>query len=115
MNENIIEEKSHSITHQEASLQQSSIPKALKHWSHEELNAFLSRKKVDNIKLTTKHDGAAIMKMSVLSMKSQLFDDRYKDNAERLFNLLRSENDRISKLQRKERRRVANDRKGKMI
>jgi hypothetical protein len=43
-------------------------------------------------------------------MKAQLKADQ--EDAEKLFNLLRTENDRISKMQRKERMRIAQERKG---
>lgn len=83
-----------------------------KQWDNAQLKRFLAHKKMDRVKLTDKHDGKLLMKMSVQQMRTQLFDDRDSELAKRLFDLLRLENDKISKLQRADRIKLAKARKG---
>lgn len=83
-----------------------------KQWDNTQLKRFLAHKKMDRVKLTDKHDGKLLMKMSVQQMRTQLFDDRDSELAKRLFDLLRLENDKISKLQRADRIKLAKARKG---
>ena len=83
-----------------------------KQWDNTQLKRFLAHKKMDRVKLTDKHDGKVLMKMSVQQMRTQLFDDKDSELAKRLFDLLRLENDKISKLQRADRIKLAKARKG---
>jgi hypothetical protein len=80
-------------------------------WDHEHLKKFLALKKMERVLLTEKHDGKLLMKMSVPQMRAQLFDDRDKDLAQKLFDLLRKENDRVTAIQRKERAILKKERK----
>jgi hypothetical protein len=119
-----------------AAVQTKVTAKLPKHWSQEELKSFLSKNNIDNIQLASTHNGAALMKLSVSQVsqsqchicsnwsscckltaiqskiKAQLKADA--DDAEKLFNLLRTENDRASKAQRQERMRIAKERTGNM-
>jgi kinesin family protein 2/24 len=83
-----------------------------KQWDNERLQKFLLHKKMDRVRLTEKHDGKALMKMSVPQMKSQLFDDKDSEQAKKLFNLLRLENDRVASIQRADRIKLSKARKG---
>lgn len=83
-----------------------------KHWDNERLQKFLLHKKMGRVRLTEKHDGKALMKMSVPQMKSQLFDDKDSEQAKKLFNLLRLENDRVASIQRADRIKLSKARKG---
>ena len=44
-------------------------------------------------------------------MRAQLFDDRDRELAQKLFDLLRKENDRVTAIQRKERAMLKKERK----
>ena len=83
-----------------------------KQWDNAELRRFLVSKKMDRVKLTDKHDGKALMKMSVQQMRAQLFEDKDADNAKLLFDLLRLQNDKVSKLMRADRIKLSKARKG---
>ena len=80
-------------------------------WDHEHLKKFLALKKMERVQLTEKHDGKILMKMSVTQMRAQLFDDRDRELAQKLFDLLRKENDRVTAIQRKERAMLKKERK----
>jgi len=86
-----------------------------KQWDNERLQKFLLHKKMDRVRLTEKHDGKALMKMSVPQMKSQLFDDKDSEQAKKLFNLLRLENDRVASIQRADRIKLSKARKGQSV
>lgn len=81
-----------------------------KQWDHNHLKKFLAHKKIV-VQLSEKHDGRALMKMSVPQMRAQLFEDKDKELAQQLFALLRRENDRVTLLQRKERALLSKARK----
>lgn len=83
-----------------------------KQWDNAQLKRFLAHKKVERVKLMEKHDGKALMKMSVQQLRAQLFDDKDSEQAKRLFDLLRLENDKITKLQRADRIKLSKARKG---
>ena len=83
-----------------------------KQWDNGRLQKFLLHKKMDRVRLTEKHDGKALMKMSVPQMKSQLFDEKDSEQAKKLFNLLRLENDRVASIQRADRIKLSKARKG---
>lgn len=130
-----MEEKALPVTRSEVQAKTHTVPKQ---WSHEHLLKFLAQKKMNTVNLSSKHDGAALMKMSIpqvklffcnagikanltnliftnhtsMQMKAQLFDDRNADKAKELFNLLRRENDRVTKLQRRDRICIMKERKG---
>lgn len=59
---NITEEKARPVTRSEIQVKMVKLPKQ---WNHEELQSFLTKKKIDHVKLTSEHDGSALMKMSV--------------------------------------------------
>jgi len=105
----IQEEKSHVVT----ALRRESKPTSLppKQWDHERLKKFLAHKKMHKVKLSEKHDGKQIMKMSVPQMRAHLFEDVDKELAPKLFDLLRKENDRVAEIQRKERAMLKKARK----
>lgn len=108
----INEEKARAVT--APPLQNKKVLLPPKMWDHERLNQFLVMKKLDSkVKLSLKHDGKALMKMSLPQMRAQLFTERDKELAEKLFNALRRENDRVDKIQRTERVNLANARKGR--
>ena len=86
-----------------------------KMWDHNRLKNFLSKKKMHRVQLTEKHDGKVLMKMSVSQMRVQLFEEEYKDQAQKLFDLLRKENDRVAEVQRKERAMIKKERKGRIV
>ncbi|KAK1746302.1 hypothetical protein QTG54_002909 [Skeletonema marinoi] len=67
---------------------------------------------MDRVKITDKHDGKVLMKMSVQQMRTQLFDDKDSELAKRLFDILRLENDKIAKIQRADRIKLSKARKG---
>ena len=84
---------------------------APKQWTHERLIKFLAHKKVSGVQLTEKHDGKALMKMSVMNIKTHLLPDRDEDKAKKIFDLLRKENDRVAAHNKIERDRIKRDRK----
>ena len=85
---------------------------APKQWDHERLKKFLAHKKMNGVLLTEKHDGKELMKMSVLQMRTHLFEDRTnKEQAQKLFDLLRVENDRVSAIHSKQRKQIMAERK----
>ena len=84
---------------------------APKQWTHERLRKFLAHKKVNGVQLTEKHDGKALMKMSVMNIKTHLLPDRDEDKARLIFDLLRKENDRVAAHNKIERDRIKRDRK----
>jgi hypothetical protein len=131
-----VEEKARPVTRSEVQAKTHTAPKQ---WSHEHLLKFLAQQKMNTVNLSLRHDGAALMKMSIpqvnthfsqcwhsikslanliftnhisMQMKAQLFDDRNADKAKQLFNLLRKENDRVTKLQREDRICIIKERKG---
>lgn len=113
IDDRITEERAHAVTPQTQQHTKSGILLP-KQWDHEQLKTFLTKKKITRVKLTEKYDGRVLMKMSQAMMRTQLFDEGDKELADTLFNVLRRENDRVSKIQRKERTNIANERKGKM-
>mmetsp|Transcript_15644 Transcript_15644/g.28276 ORF Transcript_15644/g.28276 Transcript_15644/m.28276 type:complete len:208 (-) Transcript_15644:322-945(-) len=112
VDDQIKEEKAHAVTSQKLE----SRPAILvpKQWDHEHLKKFLAHKKMNRVQLNETHDGKALMKMSVPQMRAHLFEDRDKELAQKLFNFLRKENDRVSKIQRKEREILKKERKGRV-
>ncbi len=110
----IKEAKAHAVTPPPLSRKQSAIP--VKDWDHDQVVKFLARKKMDQkVKLANKkYDGKVLMKMSLPQMRAQLFEEKDKDLALNLFNTLRKENDRVSKIKRNERANLANERKGRV-
>jgi len=84
---------------------------APKQWTHERLIKFLAHKKVSGVQLTEKHDGRALMKMSVMNIKTHLLPDRDEDKAKKIFDLLRKENDRVAAHNKVERDRIKRDKK----
>lgn len=83
-----------------------------KQWDNAQLKRFLLHKKMDRVKLTEKCNGKVLMKMSIRQMRTQLFDDKDSELAKKLFDLLRLENDKISKLHRADRMKLSKARKG---
>ena len=61
IDDKIVEEKTRLCSHSEVSVKTVKVPKQ---WSNDELNSFVS-KKMGHIKLPSKYDGSAVMKMSV--------------------------------------------------
>jgi kinesin family protein 2/24 len=108
IDDKIVEEKTRLCNNSEVSVKTLKVPKQ---WTNAELQSFVS-KKMGDIKLPSKYDGSAVMKMSVSQMKAQLSIDG--NEADQLFNLLRKENDRTSKVQRQERIRAAKNRQGRI-
>lgn len=108
----IREENAHTVMPPSQHSKNSILPPKM--WDHELLKNFLAHKKMNKVRLSPKHDGKTLMKMSLPQMRAQLFADRDKDLAEKLFNLLRKENDRVNKIQRTERINLANERKGRL-
>ena len=84
---------------------------APKQWTHTRLKKFLAHKKVSGVQLTEKHDGKALMKMSVMNIKTHLLPDRDQDKAKMIFDLLRKENDKAAAHNKTERDRLKRDRK----
>mmetsp|Transcript_5769 Transcript_5769/g.11735 ORF Transcript_5769/g.11735 Transcript_5769/m.11735 type:complete len:1040 (+) Transcript_5769:161-3280(+) len=110
----IKEAKAHVVTPPTLPRKKAAIP--VKDWDHDQVVKFLERKKMNHkVKLSNKkYDGKALMKMSLPQMRAQLFVEKDKDLAVKLFNILRKENDRVSKLERSERANLANERKGRV-
>jgi hypothetical protein len=107
----IKEELAHEVVPQQRMTKEVALPPSA--WDHQQLKAFLTKNKIERVVLLTqKHDGKKLMKMSVLQMQAQLFDDKDKEFAQTLFDLLRKENDRVAAIQRKERARNKLNRKG---
>jgi hypothetical protein len=108
----IKEELAHEVVPQQRMTKEVALPPSA--WDHQQLKAFLTKNKMERVVLLTeKHDGKKLMKMSVLQMQAQLFDDKdSKEFAQTLFDLLRKENDRVAAIQRKERARNKLNRKG---
>ena len=108
----IEEEKAHVVDAPKPHARPALLPP--KQWDHDHLRKFLVHKKMLRVKLLEKHDGKALMKMSVPQMRAHLFDDRDKELAPRLFDLLRKENERVAQLQRRERELLKKERKGRV-
>eukprot|EP00563_Minutocellus_polymorphus_P020574 CAMPEP_0197723174 /NCGR_PEP_ID=MMETSP1434-20131217/5588_1 /TAXON_ID=265543 /ORGANISM="Minutocellus polymorphus, Strain CCMP3303" /LENGTH=174 /DNA_ID=CAMNT_0043308401 /DNA_START=17 /DNA_END=541 /DNA_ORIENTATION=+ len=81
---------------------------APKAYSHEQLCAFLKKKKI-NAALPKRIDGKALMKMSSAQIRSHMKISESLSDI--IFNALRKENDRVTKFQRAERLRVSQARK----
>jgi kinesin family protein 2/24 len=109
VDDQIKEEKAHEVSSHLLETKPTILPPS--GWDHEHLKKFLALKKMERVLLTEKHDGKLLMKMSVPQMRAQLFDDRDKDLAQKLFDLLRKENDRVTAIQRKERAILKKERK----
>jgi len=54
------------------------------------------------------------MKMSVMKMQAHPYEDKDKELAKRLFDLLRKENDRVTQFQRREHAMLKQQRKGRV-
>jgi len=80
-----------------------------KSFTHKQLTSFLKRKKID-VQVPDKFDGKAVMKMSTSQMRVNLKVSASVSSD--IFNALRKENDRVSKLHRAERISLAKARKG---
>jgi kinesin family protein 2/24 len=107
----IKEELAHEVVLQQRTMKEVALPPSA--WDHQQLKTFLTKNKLERVVLLTqKHDGRKLMKMSVLQMRAQLFDDKDKEFAQTLFDLLRKENDRVAVIQRKERVNNKLNRKG---
>ena len=85
-----------------------------KQWPHEQLKKFLIHNTTQWVKLSEKHDGKALMKMSVMKMQAHPYEDKDKELAKRLFDLLRKENDRVTQFQRREHAMLKQQRKGRV-
>jgi kinesin family protein 2/24 len=109
VDDQIKEEKAHEVSSQLLESRPTILPPSA--WDHEHLKKFLAQKKMERVQLSEKHDGKILMKMSVPQMRAQLFDDRDKELAQKLFDLLRKENDRVTAIQRKERAMLKKERK----
>ncbi|KAL3822227.1 hypothetical protein ACHAXA_000667 [Cyclostephanos tholiformis] len=109
VDDQIKEEKAHEVSSHLLEAKPTILPPS--GWDHEHLKKFLALKKMERVLLTEKHDGKLLMKMSVPQMRAQLFDDRDKELAQKLFDLLRKENDRVTAIQRKERAILKKERK----
>ena len=109
VDDQIKEEKAHEVSSQLLETRPTTLPPSA--WDHEHLKKFLTLKKMERVQLTEKHDGKILMKMSVTQMRTQLFDVRDKELAQKLFDLLRKENDRVTAIQRKERAMLKKERK----
>lgn len=112
VDDQIREEKAHAVISQRLETKPTVL--SPKQYDHDTLKRFLAHKKIARVQLTEKHDGKALMKMSVPQMKAHLFEDRDKDLAQKLFDTLRKENDRVAEIQRKERARAKKERKGRL-
>ena len=111
VDDQISEEKAHVVTSARR-IENRQAPLPPKQWDHEHLRKFLAQKKM-KVELSEKHDGRTLMKMSVSQMRAQLFvEDRDKELAQKLFDLLRKENDRVAEILRKERAILKKERKG---
>jgi len=111
VDDQIKEELAHEVVLQQRTMKEVALPPSA--WDHQQLKAFLTKNKLERVVLLTqKHDGKLLMKMSVLQMRAQLFDDKDKEFAQTLFDLLRKENDRVAVIQRNERVNNKLNRKG---
>ena len=100
VDDQIKEEKAHAVvSHRQETKQAILAPTA---WDHKHLEQFLADNKMHKVQLANKHDGKILMKMSVLQMRAQLFEERDREQAQKLFDLLRKENDRVRSIQQKE-------------
>uniref|UniRef100_A0A7S4JSM0 Kinesin motor domain-containing protein n=1 Tax=Odontella aurita TaxID=265563 RepID=A0A7S4JSM0_9STRA len=71
-------------------------------WDHSQLVAFLSRKKID-LKISENIDGKTVMRMNVQQIRARLCRGNGDDKLPtKVFNELRKENDRVDKIQRKD-------------
>jgi len=109
VDDQIKEEKTHVVSSHRQETRQVLVPPTA--WDHKHLQKFLIDNKMPKVQLAKKHDGKALMKMSVLQLRAQLFEDRDKEQAQKLFDLLRKENDRVTAIQRKERAVLMKERK----
>ena len=109
VDDQIKEEKAHAVSSHRQETRQVLLPPTS--WDHKHLQKFLVDNKMHKVQLAKKHDGKTLMKMSVLQMRAQLFEDRDKEQAQKLFDLLRKENDRVTAIQRKERAVLMKERK----
>ncbi|KAL7536128.1 hypothetical protein ACHAXR_006937 [Thalassiosira sp. AJA248-18] len=109
VDDQIKEEKAHAVVSQKVDRPASLPPKM---WDHQRLRKFLAHKKMHGVQLSEKHDGKALMKMGVAQMRAQLFEGKDKELAQKLFDLLRKENDRVNQIQKKERANLKEQRKG---
>jgi kinesin family protein 2/24 len=80
-------------------------PIAPKKWDHQALVEWLSEKKLLGKKLLGNVDGRVTMKMSKIMLRNTFYEDDGMDKAEVLFRCLRSETDRVDRLDWK--RRIA--------
>ena len=112
VDDQIREEKAHVVTSQRLETRPAILPP--KQWDHEHLKKFLAHKKMNRVQLLEKHDGKALMKMSVPQMRAHFFEDKEKELAQKLYDLLRKENDRVTQIQRKEREIMKKERKGRV-
>lgn len=110
VDDQIRENKAHEVVPQKLETRPSILAPSA--WNHEHLKKFLANNNLERVVLLAeKHNGKLLMKMSVPQMRSQLFDDKDKELAQKLFDLLRKENDRVTAIQRKERARSKRDMK----
>eukprot|EP00579_Thalassiosira_antarctica_P008625 CAMPEP_0201884998 /NCGR_PEP_ID=MMETSP0902-20130614/17664_1 /ASSEMBLY_ACC=CAM_ASM_000551 /TAXON_ID=420261 /ORGANISM="Thalassiosira antarctica, Strain CCMP982" /LENGTH=824 /DNA_ID=CAMNT_0048414021 /DNA_START=149 /DNA_END=2623 /DNA_ORIENTATION=- len=112
VDDQIKEEKAHVVTSKRLETRPAILPP--KQWDHDHLKKFLAHKKMNSVQLSEKHDGKALMKMSVPQMRAHFFEDKEKELAQKLFDLLRKENDRVTQIQRKEREIMKKERKGRV-
>ena len=77
-----------------------------KQWDHEQLKAFLVKKKLKKILLKPDTDGRVLMKMSTLNIKTMLVEGRDAECAKALFDALRNENDRVNSKIKAERKKT---------
>ena len=113
VDDQISEEKAHVVASARR-IENRPAPLPPKQWDHEHLRKFLAQRKI-KVELSEKHDGRTLMKMSVSQMRAQLFvEDRDKELAQKLFDLLRKENDRVAEILRKERAILKKERKGRL-
>jgi len=112
VDDQIKEEKAHIVASQILETKPLILPP--KQWDHNHMRKFLAHKKMSRVQLLEKHDGKALMKMSVSQMRAHLFEDKDKELAQKLFDLLRKENDRVAQIQRKERELLKKERKARV-
>ncbi|KAL9191030.1 hypothetical protein ACHAXT_000736 [Thalassiosira profunda] len=98
----IKEEEAHTVTPQTCGTMRPTVVPP-KQWSHEQLKKFVERNKLTKVQLSKEHDGKAVMKMSVQQIAVHLFEDRDKEQAQRLFDVLRTANDRVTEKQKQAR------------
>ena len=67
----IIEEKARAVTQSESRCNTVKTPKE---WSHDQLKAFLCKKKIDGVKLPPNLTGAALMKMSASQVSNSFYE-----------------------------------------